>query len=350
MLNQPLSYQNKGVPEVGPVFIIRPIALKDVDDFQKFAVLSTSGMFNLPKDRDLIEDKIKRSIAAFAKKNEEIGFDQYIFVLEDLESKELGGTCAIKAKTGRKGPLFFYKIEKDTSKEVDIRYLRAVRYDTCSTEICGLFILPEYRHSGLGRLLSLSRFLFMANFPERFEESVFAEMRGVFDKNHSSPFWNGLGRHFFNVEFDKVMELQQRGREFIADILPKFPIYISFLSKDAQEIIGATHPDGKPALMMLEKEGFSSTNEVDVLDGGPRIAAKKDKIRTIKKSQVATVEGIDTLYQESEQLLISNCSIDFRCCLGKVETVKPDCIKLSPEIATALNVKVGDKVRYVTSH
>lgn len=350
MLNQPLSYPSKGTPEGLSNFVIRPIALDDIDAFQRFAVVSTSGMFNLPKERELIVDKVKRSIASFGKKSKDIGFDQYIFVLEDLKAGDLGGTCAVKAKTGRKGPLFFYKIETDLTKGVEIRYLRAVKYETSNTEVCGLFILPEYRHSGLGRLLSLSRFLFIANFPERFEDIVFAEMRGVIDKNHASAFWNGLGRHFYNVEFDKIMEMQQQGREFIPEVIPKYPIYISFLPKEAQEVIGVTHPDTKPALSMLEKEGFNFTQEIDMFDAGPRIAAKKDKIRTIRKSIVATVDGIDVLYQESEPMIISNTLIDFRCCLGKVEIEKPECIKLSPEVASALKVKVGDKVRYVTAH
>jgi arginine N-succinyltransferase len=350
MLNQPQSYPNKGVPDGVSTFVIRPITSNDIDAFQRFAVVSTSGMFNLPKDRSLIEDKIKRSIEAFAKQSSEIGFDQYIFVLEDPKSGELGGTCAVKAKTGRKGPLFFYKIETDITKDVEIRYLRPIKYESSTTEICGLFILPEYRHSGLGRLLSLSRFLFIANFPERFDDTVFAEMRGVIDKNHNSPFWNGVGRHFYNVEFDKIMEMQQQGRNFIADVIPRYPIYISFLPKEAQEVIGITHPDTKPALIMLEMEGFKPTHEIDMFDAGPRIAAQKNHIRTIKKSIVAEVEGIDILYQESEPMIISNTSINFRCCLGKIEIVKPNCITLSPEVASALNVKVGDKVRYVTAH
>lgn len=351
MHNQAHPTTSKNVPDGISNFVIRPITPKDIDAFQRFAVVASSGMANLPKERGLITRKIKRSTEGFAKKNHtDEGFDQYMFVLEDTNSGEVGGTAAIKARTGRTGPLVFYKIETDLTKEVEIRYLRPVKYDSSSTELCGLFILPDYRHSGLGRLLSLSRMLFIANFPERFEDQIFAEMRGVIDKNHDSPFWSGLGRHFYNVDYDKVQELQQKGRDFILGVIPRYPVYITFLSKEAQEVIGVTHPDTKPALKMLEEEGFEFTQEVDVFDAGPRIAAKRDKIRTIKKSILAIVEGIDTLYQESEQMIISNTSIDFRCCMSKIEIVKPDCIKLSPETAAALKVKVGDKVRYVTAH
>ena len=43
-----------------------------------------------------------------------------------------------------------------------------------------------------GRLLSKHRFLFMAEHPELFDSTVFAEMRGVSDGNGHSPFYEWL--------------------------------------------------------------------------------------------------------------------------------------------------------------
>lgn len=347
MTSQQFSPSQQGIPDSISHMVIRPIEMKDLDAYMQFAFVATSGITNLPKEKKLLVDKIKRSEEAFAKKKDpEIGFDGYIFVLEDTKTGELGGTCAIKARTGRKGPLYFYKIETDTTKGVEIRYLRPVKYESAPTEVCALFIMPEYRKSNLGRLLSLSRFLFIANFPDRFDENIFAEMRGTIDKTHVAPFWNGLGRHFYNVEFNKIIEMQGSSRNFIPEILPKYPIYITFLPREAQDAIGVVHPDTKPALAMLELEGFEFTNEIDLFDGGPRIAAKTNKIRTIKKSQVAVIE-VEDVYQQSEMMLISNTSLNFRCTTGRIEIKNPDHVLISPDLAQVLQVKKGDKVRYV---
>lgn len=67
---------------------------------------------------------------------------------------------------------------------------------TGSSELCTLFLDPQWRKEGNGYLLSKSRFLFMAAFRERFNEKVVAEMRGVIDEQGYSPFWESLANAF----------------------------------------------------------------------------------------------------------------------------------------------------------
>ncbi|MGR5543061.1 arginine N-succinyltransferase, partial [Vibrio campbellii] len=61
-------------------------------------------------------------------------------------------------------------------------------YTGCS-EICTLFLRPSFRQGLNGRLMSKCRFLMMAEHPERFSKTIFAEMRGVSDDDGNSPFW-----------------------------------------------------------------------------------------------------------------------------------------------------------------
>lgn len=68
---------------------------------------------------------------------------------------------------------------------------------TGSSELCTLFLDPDWRKEGNGYLLSKSRFMFMAAFRDKFNEKVVAEMRGVIDEHGYSPFWQSLGKRFF---------------------------------------------------------------------------------------------------------------------------------------------------------
>ena len=71
---------------------------------------------------------------------------------------------------------------------------------TGSTELCSLFLHPDYRTGNNGKLLS-NRFLFIAQFPHLFTEKLIAEMRG-FQEPTASALYEGLGRHFFKMDFN----------------------------------------------------------------------------------------------------------------------------------------------------
>ena len=89
-------------------------------------------------------------------------------------------------------------------------------------------------------------------------------MRGMSDEEGRSPFWESLGRHFFKMEFSQADYLTGVGNKaFIAELMPKFPLYTCFLSEEARGVIGRVHPNTEPALAMLKAEGFSYQGYVD---------------------------------------------------------------------------------------
>lgn len=325
------------------MIIIRPIRESDLDQYEKLAFTATLGITNLPKNRELLQQKIQKSLQAFHEKNPKIGRQDYCFVLEDLSSGEIGGTCGVFSRTGTPHPLIYYKVETLSPTKKILRY---VAHTKGPTEVCALYIAPEWRKEGLGRLLSLSRFLFIANFLERFEETVFAEMRGVITPDETSPFWEGLGRQSLNLDYSKVMAAQEIGDRTIYDSMPQFLIDISQLPLKAQEVIGKPHVNTKPALNMLVKEGFQPTGEIDVFDGGPRISAKTREIATIKNSHTAKVV-INDEKQELPIAMISNTALDFRSCYGTLLMIDGQRVQITEETAKALNVKNGDQIRYM---
>ena len=94
------------------------------------------------------------------------------------------------------------------------------------TEIGSLFLTENYRGKGRGRLLSLARFLFMAQHPLRFSQDVIAEMRGVVSDDGYCPFWEGIGRHFLKMDFSKADRLSTVDKSFIEDLMPQHPLFL----------------------------------------------------------------------------------------------------------------------------
>ncbi len=328
--------------------IIRPITKKEEEIFIEFAFHIDQGMSSMPKNRERLLHILHQAEHSFQKEIITPGDEHYIFVLEDLQTGNIEGTCGIVAKTGLHDPLYFYHKEHMQRMDHEIPYLRMVHYFSQPSEIGSLFLIPEARHTGSGRLLSLSRFLFIAANPERFDPVVFAVMRGFFTENRISTFWNGIGRHFSHMEFNEIMKLQNESELDIPRFFPSFPVYLELLPKEVQESVSKVHTDSLPALNMLIQEGFQLTNEVDMIDGGPKIEAEVSQIRTIKDSIVAVVEEIVANVVDQRRYLICNNQLQFRaCCSGIMCKKSKFSVAISEEAAFALQVKKGDMVRYV---
>jgi arginine N-succinyltransferase len=213
---------------------------------------------------------------------------------------------------------------------------------TGTTEICTLFLAPKYRGGGAGKLLSKGRFLFLANHPHRFADTVIAEMRGFSDENGVSPFWESLGRHFFDMDFEVADTLSgEESNEFIAELMPKYPIYVPLLTKEAQDVLGKVHPDTEPALELLKKEGFEYKNYVDIFDAGPTIETKQHNIDTIKRSQRLTADIIPSFESETQYLIANQNVEEFRCVLAPAK-VNQNHLCIEQKIADLLQIQSGD--------
>ena len=159
----------------------------------------------------------------------------YLFVMQDTATNKIVGVCGIISQIGGAEPFYSYQVEtkvhesKQLGVRTEISTLHLIERKDGPSEIGSLFLSPEYRHSGNGRLLSLCRFLFMADHLEFFEPTVIAEMRGSVDANGRSPFWDAVGRHFFEVDFATADHMSMVSKQFIADLMPRHPIYIPLL-------------------------------------------------------------------------------------------------------------------------
>lgn len=338
------------------MLVIRPVRSDDLDALVALTELTSFGLTTLPRDRDLLRKRIRRSLHSFNRlDDEEPHGEGYLFVMEESETSEVVGTTAVVSKVGGFEPFYAYRIETSVheSKQLDVRKqipaLHLVAEHNGPCEIGSLFLHPQHRRSGVGRTLSLSRFLFMAEYPRVFDPTVIAELRGVIDEEGTSPFWEALGRHFFELDLPKADYLSIVNKQFIGELMPRHPIYIPVLPKEAQRVIGQVHEETRPALRLLEAEGFEFTGMVDIFEAGPVVSCSGQRIRAVRESQRATVEGLRDEPLGPPGQIVAAPGADFRACQAAVEIGDEtgERVRLDRATAEGLGVNPGDPVRYV---
>ena len=283
------------------LFRLRAARLDDVDALYRLA--TTTNMLNLPADREDITQRVTHSIASFAgdweKGDPRRG--EYMFVLEhskdDAAQLELIGTSAIIGQHGtRIAPHISFEVgtEENYSPTLDVRMvhktLELVHSYEGPTEIGGLLLDPKHRKtrpdSGvrLGTQLSFVRFLYMAMRPERFQAIVLAEMMPPHAPGHTSPLWDALGKKFTGLSYTEADRRWRVDKDFVEKLFPTYPIYVTMLPQEAQDVIGTVDVDTKPALKLLESIGFRFNNHVDPFDGGPHYQVRREDITLVKKA------------------------------------------------------------------
>ncbi len=335
------------------MLVIRPIETSDFEALLDCAKQSGVGFTSLPQDASYLKQKLDTAVQTFTSSDpQSIKQGLYFFVAEDLQKKCVVGTCAIDPAVGLQTPFYHYHLSTivhhspklDVYNPVQILILN--NDYTGKTELCSLFLSEPYRIGYNGRLLSKSRFLFLKNFSHLFHHTIFAEMRGIVDEQGNSPFWTWLEQHFFTLDFHTADHLTGIGyKRFISDLMPKYPIYVNLLSKQARQAIGKTHQQTTPALKMLIAEGFTYRNYIDIFDGGPTVECDLDHILSIRASELAEVEVKQISTQQ--HLLISNLHFsEFRavCVPGTFDTTTKQ-VFIASEAAQALQVKPGSSVR-----
>jgi arginine N-succinyltransferase len=326
---------------------IRAARKSDLRAFYNLAKLTGGGFTNLPAEKSTLEAKLERSAAGFGRDGDSPGDDLYIFMLEKVANKQIVGTCQVFGSVGVEYPFYSYLISTLTQKSAELG--RTFRNQTLTlttdlegaSEVGGLFLHPQERAGGLGMLLARSRYLFMKAHRSRFADVVLAELRGVMDEAGNAPFWDALGGRFFGMTFPEADEFNAvHGTQFIADLFPKSPIYVSMLPETARAVIGQPHPTGRAALKMLETEGFVWDSYVDVFDGGPTVTARTDDIRTIRECGEAILA--DRPAEGGETMMIATGHLsDFVAVYGKVEDVGDGTVAIDADATAMLGAKAG---------
>jgi arginine N-succinyltransferase len=324
----------------------------DLEAIHRLAQLSGIGITTFPKDIKLLKKRLSWSTNSFKKILKQPIHEYYLFVLENQKTKEIVGVSGIESQIGHESPFYSYKVSKRShichslNIRSDYEVLIPVNDNEGRSEICTLFLTPKYRKNHNGLLLSKARFLFMAQYPERFAPIIIADMRGISNKKGISPFWNNVGFHFFKMSFSEADRLiLATNKQFIADLMPNGPIYIQLLSPEAQEVIGKPHPLTAPAMNILLKEGFRYNKYVDFFDAGPTLEVPLAKIRTVELSHLVTITSLSDEVRSANYLL-SNAHLRFRAVAATalINQELKTCV-ISKQIAKMLHVQCGDTLR-----
>lgn len=322
---------------------IRSIRRDDLESLLELTSLAPAGLTTLMLDEPEHRQRIEASIAGTAP----------LLVMVDSDDRRVIGTAGLFTRVGdtqRAEPFYAYRIERSVHRSaslgvhLEVDALHLVKMFNGPTELGTLFLHPEYRGGGNGRLLSLSRFLFMLRNPAHYDRQLIAELRGLVDDDGQSVFWDALGRHFFRVEFSVADSRSARDKQFIAELMPTHPIYVPLLPPDAQAVIGQVHNDTRPARALLESEGFYFSNMVDIFEAGPCVRCDTAAVRTIRQSRVGRVAGLNVNGDGPPEFLVSNVDGDFRL-VGCPAERHANEVHLPAAAADRLQLRIGDPVR-----
>lgn len=273
---------------VSHAFLIRDAKKEDLD--QIFKLSSLLNTFNLPADKNELEQVIEKSENSFALKEADPHKRAFLFVLVN-QNNEVIGTSQVFAKHGTlDSPHLYFQVSEDERYSATLK--KYFRHQTLQlrqsfdgpSEIGSLVLDPHYRSlpEKLGRNLSYVRFLFMAQNRDFFADQVIAELLPPLGPNLESVLWDAIGRKATGLDYREADMLSRKNKEFIKTLFPPGEIYTSLLPKEAADIIGQVGRKSSAAAHLLRKIGFRYSGSVDPFDGGPHYQAPTDEVSLIK--------------------------------------------------------------------
>ena len=335
------------------MWILRPSKLSDLQQVERIAAASAVGITTLPPDRDKLYDKIRASVHSFAADVDVNGEETYFFVLENVATGEIAGVSGITASAGFHDRFYSYRNELvvHSSPELGvsnrIHTLHLCHDLTGHSLLTSFYIAPDLEASVWPQLLSRGRLLFIAEFPRRFSDRLAAESPGLCDDDGRSPFWDAVGRRFFNMEYPQAEQVTGgRNKSFIAELMPHSPVYVPLLPDEAQLAIGQLHPVGELPFGILVDEGFEADTYVDIFDGGPAVEARLSGLATMRSNrrlQVAAGEPDSTA--ATPCLIATTATESWRATIAPLARPEGDTIRLGEALMALLEIAPGDEVR-----
>ncbi len=328
--------------------VLRPAASADIDGVLALATAGGSGLTNLPPDRDMLVSRIAASERAIADEAaREAGAAIMLVVERDARIVAVSG---IFPRVGAEWPFYSYRLTRQANRSLAVGRVKAqtllnlVNDFDGEAEVGMLFVDPAMRGSALGALAARGRYLFIAAHRSWFGRRVMAELRGWQDAEGHSPVWEAVGRHFYDMDFNEADRTgAMTGNQFIADLGPRYPLYLSLLPTAAQAALGQPHDDGRPAFDMLIAEGFHAGDYVDIFDGGPTVVADIDAVRTVRDARTVVMSGEAS--GGTRSLVAVGTGAGFRVARGDVGADG----RVDPTLAEALQLHVGDDMLVVAA-
>ena len=129
-------------------FRIRAARRSDLAAFYDLAVMTGGGFTNLPAEKPTLEAKLDQSARGFERTGDTPGDDLYVFMLENVETREIRGTCQVFGAVGTRLPFYSYLISTLTQKSDALgttfrnQLLNLTTDLEGASEVGGLFLHP----------------------------------------------------------------------------------------------------------------------------------------------------------------------------------------------------------------
>lgn len=309
---------------------------------------------NLPNDRPHIQRLLLDNQRSFSG---EVApkLRKYVFILWDRETGRAAGTSMIIAQLGRRGaPYIYFDVQKEekyaasVDKHFHHELLRiGFSYDG-PTEIGGLVVAPAYRKAPerLGLLISYVRFLFIATHRKLFRDELLAELLPPLEPDGTSHLWEAVGRRFTDMSYAEADLLSSENKDFIRDLFPRDPIYVTLLNPEARALIGRVGAQTKGVEKMLRRVGFKYVNRVDPFDGGPHFAAPTDDVTLVQGTRTLPLGGpLESSARAARCLVARNLDAPpFFRAIPTRASFEEDFVRLPEESSMLLGLTLGDTV------
>ncbi len=334
-------------------FVFRPIHPNDVDQLERLvAYMGAGNGSSFHTNRTGLDQRVAESRRSFATSGQQPGYDVYLFVMEDLMTRHIVGLSKVHARANYGSPFYSYELRRavHASDRLEVRNevptLHLVEEYTGASELCSSFLHPDYRGKRLSPLLTLGRLMFVVDYPLRFAPRIIGEMRGVYDTNDRSPFWNHVFKYFFReLDYPAYTRLLAEGLESeILRLLPRGPLYLPLLPDAVQEVVGKVHPQAQSQVKLITREGFLYRHHIAYSSGAPIFEAQRSQLRIARRSR-SWIVGSILPSLEAPWSLMSNMRLDYRAVLGPLLAHPDGTVSLLRQTAEALCVVVGDRIR-----
>lgn len=331
------------------MLVVRPAGKGDLEALMELAILSGRGFTSLPEDEAVLADRLELSEASFAGTTAPAEA-WYTLMLEDTDTGRIEGLAGIRAAVGLKRPHFSFRVvtlaQYSSASRTRFDHSALVLVNECGgwTEVGSLFLRPERRKGGAGKLLARARYMLIGAEPLRFSHTIMAELRGFFDEDGRSPFWEGVASKFYRLPFEEADRMvTSTDGQFILDLAPRHPIYVELIDEAACRAIGRVHRDGEPALRLLERDGFERSGLIDIFDGGPTMTCQRDWLATIRNSRTLRTVVADAV--EGGPMLLATDAIERFRATQATAALQDDSVIVGRDTALALRLREGEPVQ-----
>lgn len=312
---------------------------------------------NLPDQPAALRRILTRSRDSFAGRPRDPLKRQYVFVAEDARGRVVGTSMVIAQHGTRESPCTFFQVSEREhySGTLDRHFRHQVlslgfHFDG-PTEIGGLVVDPRRRGGAEqpGRQLSCVRFLYMAAFPERFRETVLAELMPPLRPDGRSDFWEAFGRRFTGLDYPVADKLSRENKEFIQQLFPPHDVYASLLPRGVQRLLGTVGPATRPAERLLRSLGFRPVGRIDPFDGGPHYEARLQDVSLVRAHRVAALAA-RPLEDDAPEALVARLATRGRSRFRAVRTpalLRAGRLHLPAQAAARLGARPGERLHLV---